>query len=215
MDFLKRIFNKKEGKIKHSKGKDSGIFLAPRGERGVLICGGDSEIREEAAAILGEKLQEISSGDINGEIRRIFDLLNSSIRKRGAELSGMAYCILEKHVVIGHVGMARAYIVRDNEIIQLTEDDTQGWILFKSGIFTEERLKESPLGTMLTKGIGKEEGIRINISEYYYSEGEKLLLVDGCQAMKTGEDSLYNRFSGPVDKTDMDYLRGQYLIKEF
>lgn len=215
MGFLDKIFNRVKTKEDFYCGEDSGCYISKDSKFGIFLEGNDEETRKTIREELIEKIEKISSSDIKGDIRKALENINEKLYSEKKELSGIIFYMQEKHVELLHIGISRAYIIRENEIIQLTEDDTQGWNLFKTGVFTEERLKASPLNNMTTKTFGKGKSIQLNTNEYYFTSNEKLLIIPGKLALEYGDEKLYESFSGPLDTAVEKLGLEGYLLKVF
>lgn len=60
----------------------------------------------------------------------------------------------KKEMVIGHIGNTRLYILRNNEMVLLTRDDTEGRDLVDNNEITESMYKKHPRRNILTKYLG-------------------------------------------------------------
>lgn len=210
MGFLSGIF-KRERSRKASVyiGKDGGSYISQDLKTGIFLEGSTEKIRVRIKALLAEKLLSIGEEDAKGEIRRILEEVNTELHSQGEEVSLIAFHQLEKYIALVHIGVSRAYILRENEIIQITEDDTQGWQLLKSGLMDEDNLRESALGRMPTKLLGRGSRVQVNTGEYYFTEGERLLLLSGEKALKDGDEKNWDTFS----TSNYEELEGDYLLK--
>lgn len=89
----------------------------------------------------------------------------------------MAVIDLSENIVyIGNVGDSRTYIIRDNKIRQITEDHTYVHELVKEGKITIEEAKAHPKKNIITRAIGSEENIIVDIFEIELMENDILLL---------------------------------------
>ncbi len=61
-----------------------------------------------------------------------------------------------------HVGDSRAYLFRDNNLQQLTEDHSLGYEQFKYGLITKEELKTFQYKNIITRSVGVQEDIAID-----------------------------------------------------
>lgn len=92
----------------------------------------------------------------------------------------------ETHVVIGHAGDSRAYLLRDGHLQELTRDHTvaRGW--YEEGKFTAEEAAQSFLRNMLTRNLGDEHGVQADLLELELQAGDRILLCSdglyGCVA---------------------------------
>ena len=87
--------------------------------------------------------------------------------------------IYQKQVYIASVGDSRAYRIDDQEIVQLTEDDTFVNELIKSNIITKEEAKNHPKRNVLMKAMGVSEDIEVEVQTYPLQVGYLLLCSDG------------------------------------
>ena len=89
--------------------------------------------------------------------------------------------IINNHdTIIANVGDSRAYIVKDNEIKQITRDDSLVWYYYESGDISKEEIRFHKQSSLITKYVGPDfnmepEIIKINNRSY---DG-LLLFTDG------------------------------------
>lgn len=89
----------------------------------------------------------------------------------------------DNRVYIGHVGDSRAYIIRGNNIIQITEDHTLVNELIKKGSITQSQALNHPQRNVITQALGTSIDIEYDIYTVEFTAGEILLLCS---------DGLYN-----------------------
>jgi serine/threonine protein phosphatase PrpC len=77
---------------------------------------------------------------------------------------------------IGHIGDSRAYLVKDGEAFQLTEDHTLVNELFKNGQISLEELGNHPRRNVLTRAIGTDAEVTADLAPVSLAPGELLLL---------------------------------------
>lgn len=93
-------------------------------------------------------------------------------------------CIRGKYAYIGNVGDSRAYILRDEKLVQITEDHTYVNVLIKAGVISEEEALNHEKRHMITRAIGAEEEVKPDFKQVEIMEGDILLL---CTDGLTGE----------------------------
>ena len=89
-------------------------------------------------------------------------------QKEDEKLSGMGTTLTvlwlsESCVYIGHVGDSRAYRLRDGEMKQITDDHSVVAELLRSGMLTPEQAATHPMRNVITRAVGTEEGIEIDL----------------------------------------------------
>ncbi|HZJ77149.1 MAG TPA: Stp1/IreP family PP2C-type Ser/Thr phosphatase, partial [Oscillospiraceae bacterium] len=81
---------------------------------------------------------------------------------------------------IGHVGDSRAYIVRDNNIQQITSDHSLVAELVRSGNITEAEAMRHPRKNIITRALGTEKNVKIDIFTISFLPPDILILcTDG------------------------------------
>lgn len=97
-----------------------------------------------------------------------------------------------REVVIGNVGDSRAYLVREGDIQQLTTDHTFVQELVERGQIQHEDAMAHPQAHVLTRCIGAEPGLKVDISKYWIWRGshqDKLVLCsDGLYSLVSDEE---------------------------
>ena len=88
-----------------------------------------------------------------------------------------------------HVGDSRAYLYRDHELHQLTEDHTVAADMVRSGALRPDQVSEHRLRHTITNVVGGPElGVRVEARALEVQGGDRLLLCsDGLTEMVTNE----------------------------
>ncbi len=88
--------------------------------------------------------------------------------------------INEKKTIIANVGDSRAYIVCENNLEQVTKDDSVVWTYYEQGELTKEQLRFHKYRSLITKCIGTDYGTKPDISILDNNDYEGILLfTDG------------------------------------
>lgn len=89
--------------------------------------------------------------------------------------------ITDMHLKLCHVGDSRAYLIRENEIIRLTNDHTLAAQMAENGVINNDKKSYNHI---LTRALGISEDIEIdNISHELYENDIILLCSDGLTDM--------------------------------
>lgn len=90
---------------------------------------------------------------------------------------------------IGHIGDSRAYLIKDSVAVQLTEDHTLVNELFKNGQITVEEVDNHPRRNVLTRALGTDAEVVVDLAPITLQPGELLLLCsDGLSNFVTKEN---------------------------
>ena len=87
-------------------------------------------------------------------------------------------------VTLGHVGDSRAYHLRDGRLEQLTSDHSLVGELIRSGRLTEDEAAVHPHRSVITRALGTEPEVDVDVERAALAPGDLLLLCsDGLSAM--------------------------------
>ncbi|MDF2546838.1 MAG: Stp1/IreP family PP2C-type Ser/Thr phosphatase [Anaerosolibacter sp.] len=75
----------------------------------------------------------------------------------------LTMAFIQSKLFIGHIGDSRAYLIRNNEIKQITQDHSLVAELLRNGTITEKEAKTHPQKNIITRALGTEENIQIDI----------------------------------------------------
>jgi protein phosphatase len=113
--------------------------------------------------------------------------------QRQPETTGMgctltAVVILGVDLVVGHVGDSRAYLLRDNEIAQVTRDHS--WVAeqVEAGALTPEQANRHPQRNVILRALGARATVEVDIIQDRVLDGDILVLCsDGLSTVLEDE----------------------------
>jgi len=108
----------------------------------------------------------------------------------GTTVTMAAIDVSENIAYIGNVGDSRTYIIRENEIKQITEDHTYVHELVKEGKISLKEAKNHPNRNIITRAIGSEHNINIDIFEIELRENDILLLCSDGLTTHISDDEI-------------------------
>jgi len=93
----------------------------------------------------------------------------------------VAAVIRDDRLLVAHVGDSRAYLIRNRQVTQLTRDHSLVGELIRDGTMSEEESLTSKVKNSLTRSLGGEEDVIVDVSdEIDLLPGDRLLLcTDG------------------------------------
>ncbi|MDO5435349.1 MAG: Stp1/IreP family PP2C-type Ser/Thr phosphatase [Clostridia bacterium] len=110
-------------------------------------------------------------------------------QKEDSSLEGMGTTLTvmwktERNVIIAHAGDSRAYLLRDGEFRQLTEDHSLVAEMVRKGMLTREQAACHPMRNYITRAVGTEADIEADIIEIERKKGDRYLLCsDGLHGL--------------------------------
>ncbi|MGQ0805778.1 MAG: Stp1/IreP family PP2C-type Ser/Thr phosphatase [Actinomycetota bacterium] len=92
-------------------------------------------------------------------------------------------------LLIGHVGDSRAYLIRDGELQQVTEDHSLVEEMVRGGELTPEQAEVHPQRSVITRALGIDPAVEVDMYPVELRDGDRILLCsDGLSGMVRTED---------------------------
>lgn len=166
---------------------------------------------ETASAGARDGLIELLHGKTpeQGSMRTAIGAVNRRLflqQKENESLAGMgttltALWLSSTCVYIGHVGDSRAYRLRDGVLEQVTDDHSVVAELVRSGMLTREQAAAHPMRNVITRAVGTEEGIEIDLMCEERRAGDLWLVCsDGLYGMVDDGRIADILKANPIDK---------------
>jgi PPM family protein phosphatase len=123
--------------------------------------------------------------------RRIFDRASTDPTASGMGTTMTVALVEGMTVAIGHVGDSRAYLVRGEQMEQLTEDHSLVNELLKTGKLSEEEAQIHPQRSVITRAVGTDPDVDVDGFTIEAEEGDVFLICsDGLSDMVGDEEIL-------------------------
>jgi serine/threonine protein phosphatase PrpC len=155
---------------------------------------GGAQAGEVASALAASALQE--SGANGGGEPRVVELIQEANRRvherasTDAATSGMGTTITvalvesDGTVTIGHVGDSRAYLLRDDELEQLTDDHSLVAELVRRGELSPQEAEVHPQRAVITRALGTDPDVDVDSFSVEAQPGDVYLICsDGLSDM--------------------------------
>ncbi|APB30483.1 MULTISPECIES: Stp1/IreP family PP2C-type Ser/Thr phosphatase [Vagococcus] len=154
-----------------------------------LAVTGLGEVWEETMLTQKDDVCDWLVDHIQEENARIFDQGSINPEMFGMGTTIVSTVILEDELILAHVGDSRAYIVRDEEIKQLTDDHSLVNELIKTGEISAEMAQNHPKKNILVRSIGVPGEVEVDISLISFKPQDMILLCsDGLTNMLTDDE---------------------------
>ncbi|MHB8918217.1 MAG: Stp1/IreP family PP2C-type Ser/Thr phosphatase [Desulfocucumaceae bacterium] len=113
---------------------------------------------------------------------------DGSCRGMGTTLTAAVF--REGELILAHVGDSRAYIIRENKIYPLTEDHSLVQEMIRQGGITKEEAREHPHRNVLTRALGTDPLVDVDLIRVRLERGDTVLLcTDGLYGL-VGDDEI-------------------------
>ena len=127
---------------------------------------------------------------INAANSAVFKEAQENIELKGMGTTVVAVLVLGSIAVVAHVGDSRAYLIND-EINQITKDHSYVQLLIDTGKITEEEAKVHPDRNVITRAVGIEHVVDVEIDIVDINDNDKLLIcTDGLNGYVPDADIL-------------------------
>jgi protein phosphatase len=212
-----------------SENQDFGTYTTPReessshpGGRLLVVADGMGGHRGGATAsrLAGEtvKAQYLGSEtyDIAQALResltranaRIFTEAQANPDLRGMGTTTSALVVKNNQAWFAHVGDSRIYLVRGDEIRQITEDHSLVASMVREGLLTPKEAETHPRRNVLQRSMGVGEDVEIDVSgPFDIQENDVFILCsDGLHGL-VREPELKEIAALPIDQAATEYVR--------
>ena len=97
-------------------------------------------------------------------------------RERQMATTVVAAVIIDKHLVVAHAGDSRAYLVRNGQISQITEDHSWVEEMVRAGDLTPAEAKVHPWRNRITRGLGMTPTVKVDVTIFDWQPDDILVL---------------------------------------
>lgn len=156
---------------------------------------------------------DLNKVDLEGVMRDAVVAANRAVYARArenSELANMGTTLVSALVCgdvmyIANVGDSRMYMLYDGELTQLTHDHSYVQMLVDMGQITKEEAATNPRRNILTRAVGTEKVIEVDITsiDVPYKDSYFLLCSDGLYNFLS-EDLMKHIIGGSIDCLDDD-----------
>jgi len=125
--------------------------------------------------------QNLSIEEIKQLLRDAYETAHNKIKAEAVgDREGMATTLITAIIkgdkaIIANCGDSRAYLIRNNKIIEKTKDHSLVQVLIDEGHITEEEALNHPMKNILTHALGTDD-FKVDIYEWNLKEGDVILL---------------------------------------
>ena len=138
--------------------------------------------RDENLPMIGAADRQFSAQ--TNRLASAIRLANQAIRnaaKQNAEQEGMGTTVVStvlngQVLSVAHVGDSRIYLIRGETIQQLIEDHSLVAEQVRRGLLTEEEAERSPQKNIITRALGVDDTVDVDLDEVPLMRGDRVLL---------------------------------------
>ncbi|WP_125582892.1 Stp1/IreP family PP2C-type Ser/Thr phosphatase [Levilactobacillus cerevisiae] len=139
---------------------------------------------EQTTLATPEAAQKWIATEITAENQSIIDKSNQFADLNGMGTTLVAALYFTEEVIIANIGDSRAYLMRDGELRQLTEDHSLVNELVKRGEISRQAARHHPQKNVIIRSLGISDDARFDLNTYPLVLGDQLLMcTDGLTNM--------------------------------
>lgn len=144
-----------------------------------------SQVGKNANAKEVRRAMEICVDNAN---RSIFNAANSNPQYSGMGTTLVIAVFDQARLMLGHIGDSRCYRLRGHELSQITKDHSLLQEQLDAGLITQEQAATSLNKNLVTRALGVEDSVLLEVNEHRVDEGDVYVLCsDGLSDMVTDE----------------------------
>lgn len=144
---------------------------------------------KELPALSPEERQSLVRSAILQANEVVYDMASRNDQYHNMGTTVVAVLVGQESGVIGHIGDSRVYIWSKGRLVQLTEDHTLVNELAKHGQISQEEAANHPRRNVLTRALGTDEQVEVDVIDFAWEPGNLLLLCsDGLSTMVADEE---------------------------
>lgn len=114
----------------------------------------------------------------------ILEVSNTQAQCAGMGTTLVVTLFIDNQVVIGHIGDSRAYVLRDEQLTQITNDHSLLQEQIDAGLLTTEQAKHATYKNFVTKALGVDPVAELELNTHAVQVGDLYLLCsDGLTDM--------------------------------
>ncbi|MEK6278496.1 MAG: Stp1/IreP family PP2C-type Ser/Thr phosphatase, partial [Actinomycetota bacterium] len=168
---------------------------------------GGAQAGEVASQMATEAFdRDLGSGEPEALLREITQGANRRIHEHahqdssragmGTTLTAAIVNAEDDSVAIGHVGDSRAYLLRGSKLERLTQDHSLVEELRRKGQLTDEQAEEHPQRSIITRALGPEEQVEVDVRTVQTRTGDVFLICSDGLTTMVGEERIARILSG-------------------
>jgi PPM family protein phosphatase len=134
-------------------------------------------------------IAKLLSDALRGACREVHEQSQANANLNGMGTTATALLLHNKHAFIGHVGDSRAYLIRNDQIMQLSEDHSLVNEQLKAGLITVEQARSSRFRNIITRSVGFEDDVDVDmIALKTWPQDIFLLCTDGLTTLVADQE---------------------------
>ena len=141
-------------------------------------------------ALQDSPLPEFMRAAVEKACSEIFHEAQNDPRLHGMGTTVIGLLVKGPYALFAHVGDSRAYLIRGNLVQQISEDHSLVNEQIKAGMITAEEAKQSRYKNIITRSVGFEEEVQVDVMGLVMEPGDNFILCSDGLANFVDEKEL-------------------------
>ncbi|TXK85693.1 Stp1/IreP family PP2C-type Ser/Thr phosphatase [Paenibacillus sp. N3.4] len=151
----------------------------------------EAQLQAIHGGMSAEACKQVLKEAIEKANEKIYEFASQQENYHGMGTTVVAIIASQELLIIGHIGDSRAYKITSESITQLTEDHSLVYELVKNGQITIEEADHHPRRNWITRALGTEPGVEVDLYEFTWRPEETILIcTDGLSGLVDASEIL-------------------------
>ncbi len=169
-------------------------------------------LTEAGSGIKAKEVRRAMDICVDNANRSIFNSANSNASYAGMGTTLVVGVFRDDRLVLGHIGDSRCYRLRTGMLDQITKDHSLLQEQMDAGLITPEQAATSSIKNLVTRALGVDESVLLEVNEHQVQVGDLYLLCsdglsdmvddDGIHTIVTSELTLEQKAKQLIDQAN-------------
>ncbi len=162
------------------------------------LAAAEQEARERKTRVV---IPQVLEDAVREACALVFDTARQHPELHGMGSTVTVFLAYGSIAYIAHVGDSRGYLVRDHQIHQLTEDHSLVQEQVAAGLITPEQARVSPVRNIITRSIGFEREVKVDVGAAPMQRGDQFILCSDGLTGHVDDDEILALALGTPPRT--------------
>lgn len=139
-----------------------------------------------------QQVRDLLTAAINSANKLIYAGAQDNVKLSGMGTTLTLCFLYGTQATVAHVGDSRAYIIREEMIHKITEDHSLVAELLRNGQITPEQARNHPQKNVITRAVGTDPSVEIDIYEFEVKANDIILLCTDGLSNQLSDQEMYH-----------------------
>ena len=170
-------------------------------------------LKTDSKFISSSNIKSILQSAISVANSKVFDISNSEQKYNGMGTTVVVMFLIGSEVYIMYAGDSRAYIIKSDEINQITKDHTVVQSLIDAGEITSKEAESHPQKHFITRALGVNKELDTDFLECELSKNSSVLICTDGLSNYLVNDDIFSLAQSSIENKNADSFINYALSK--